>query len=776
MYVAGAFSYMGDVPAYSIARWDGIDWSPLGQGLTFSGTRDMAAFAATGGAPRLYVVANAVGLTSGISKWDGTQWMEAASNSLIYISPGGTNKRPHRLFAMDRDGSGPEGMTLFAAQLETRSVSQTGVDTGALWRLEGQTWVEADGSPPQGIGLVDDMKVFDPDGTGPATAAPYVITYRYWYDLNPIPTTSGSEATISRLDGDTLTPVFTTNAGWFVSLEVFDLDGAGPQEPSLMVSGNFPIPGVGLHVHLARLQGTVLTEVVQDNGSVAPRLQVLDLDEAGPRRPALLVTGNFSTIGGVSANSIAQYDGTAWSGLGPGIAAPSPVYPPVSGLCVFDDDGTGPRPPALYAGGGFVTAGYAPARSIARWDGVFWMPPGQLLNNRVHTLLAQDLGSGPSLYIGGAFSSADGLPAVGIARWDGQQFSALSSGMNNHVDALAAYNGQLVAGGKFTTAGGIAAGHVARWSGSAWLPLGGGVNGNVAALAADGAGGLVAAGTFMNASGAPALRVARWNGAQWSAMGAGLDGEVRALALHGGSVYAGGAFTASGATMVNHVARWNGSAWVAVGSGIPGIVSHLVSHQGRLFAGSTCDTSVCIRAWDGATWSAIPSLTNGSGQATLTALGSVDENGGEPGAPYLYASGEFTAAGSVAAQRLARWDGMLWRAGAVDGVSPGAPARAFAGFGAPPVVYVGGDFQGVVNAADQQTWFLAGYDDCPAPCYANCDGSTSTPVLNINDFVCFQQRFAAADTYANCDQSTLAPTLNVADFICFMNRYAAGCP
>ena len=33
----------------------------------------------------------------------------------------------------------------------------------------------------------------------------------------------------------------------------------------------------------------------------------------------------------------------------------------------------------------------------------------------------------------------------------------------------------------------------------------------------------------------------------------------------------------------------------------------------------------------------------------------------------------------------------------------------------------------------------------PAPCYANCDGSTAAPVLNVNDFVCFQGRFAAAD-------------------------------
>ena len=60
-------------------------------------------------------------------------------------------------------------------------------------------------------------------------------------------------------------------------------------------------------------------------------------------------------------------------------------------------------------------------------------------------------------------------------------------------------------------------------------------------------------------------------------------------------------------------------------------------------------------------------------------------------------------------------------------------------------------------------------------CYANCDGSTTVPFLNVNDFICFQQQFAAGDTYANCDASTTAPVLNVNDFICFQQQFAAGC-
>ena len=61
-------------------------------------------------------------------------------------------------------------------------------------------------------------------------------------------------------------------------------------------------------------------------------------------------------------------------------------------------------------------------------------------------------------------------------------------------------------------------------------------------------------------------------------------------------------------------------------------------------------------------------------------------------------------------------------------------------------------------------------------CYANCDGSTGSPALNIADFGCFLNKFAAGDPYANCDRSAVVPVLTVADFGCFLNKFAAGCP
>jgi hypothetical protein len=63
-----------------------------------------------------------------------------------------------------------------------------------------------------------------------------------------------------------------------------------------------------------------------------------------------------------------------------------------------------------------------------------------------------------------------------------------------------------------------------------------------------------------------------------------------------------------------------------------------------------------------------------------------------------------------------------------------------------------------------------------APCYANCDFSTSIPVLTANDFQCFINAFASGQPYANCDGSTAVPILTANDFQCFLNAFAVGCP
>ncbi|MFN0131103.1 MAG: hypothetical protein ACKVW3_00990 [Phycisphaerales bacterium] len=86
-------------------------------------------------------------------------------------------------------------------------------------------------------------------------------------------------------------------------------------------------------------------------------------------------------------------------------------------------------------------------------------------------------------------------------------------------------------------------------------------------------------------------------------------------------------------------------------------------------------------------------------------------------------------------------------------------------FGDPSLFYI---FQMWTVSADA-IWLS------PGLCYPNCDGSTVTPFLNVNDFVCFVNLFATGDPRANCDGSTVVPALNVNDFNCFNGTFASGC-
>ncbi|WP_306524543.1 hypothetical protein [Dokdonella sp.] len=183
----------------------------------------------------------------------------------------------------------------------------------------------------------------------------------------------------------------------------------------------------------------------------------------------LYAGGEFTAAnGGVLANHIAVWDGSAWSALGPGVG--DTVY-------ALAWDGAGQR---LYAGGDFTTAGGTAANYIAVWNGSAWSALGSGMNSYVHALVWD--GAAQRLYAGGYFTTAGGTAANCIAVWDGSTWSALGSGMDpgiglgmdSAVYALA-WDGaaqRLYAGGDFSWAGGTAANNIAVWDGSAWSAVG----------------------------------------------------------------------------------------------------------------------------------------------------------------------------------------------------------------------------------------------------------------------------------------------------------------
>lgn len=474
---------------------------------------------------------------------------------------------------------------------------------------------------------------------------------------------------------------------------------------------------------------------------------------------------------------------------------------------------------AALAGAGLATSALAQCRNRI-WTGEFSTPATGLSVSRCWALEAIDPdGPGPAtpeLFVGGQFAQAGGLPNTrGLARWDAQRWADVGGGItvpsNASVTGLGRFDPDgsgpmpevLVAAGSFTQIGGVAAPGVATWNGTTWSPLGQGVV------------------TF----------------AGWQTSFAQFDPDGPGPLPH--SLFMAGDFTITG-TGDAGVARWDGQAWhLLVGFNSP-LALAVYDDDGpgpilpALYEGT--DSWPGLYRWDGTTWTPVGGGLR-SALHTVASLRVVDEDGPGPARPTLWVGGFFTVAGpglGIPALNIVRWDGEQWSAigqglpSQVESILPvdesggaaapvihaavvghgvfrwnaagqtwsqlGSAATQFAGFyvhqlaaldedglaGEPPAIYLAGF--GLASVSGVPSAGLARYG---CACYANCDGSGIVPALNVNDFICFMNRFAVglalppaeqlAD-FANCDGSTTPPVLNVNDYVCFNNRFASGCP
>ncbi len=343
----------------------------------------------------------------------------------------------------------------------------------------------------------------------------------------------------------------------------------------------------------------------------------------------------------------------------------------------WDPDGDGPLPSMLFAGGQFSSIGGVTANNIAAWDGASWRPliEGAIngIDAEVHALRVHD----GALIVAGSFSRAGGgdnaEDAVNIARWDGQAWSPLGQGLLSEgsiVEALEVYDGELYAGGYFLLTGaGVHVSHMARWDGSAWQPVAGGVSGNpgpgyahVRDLKAYN-GELWVGGWFSSAGAVAAANIARWDGSAWLAAGGGLGSpdaaeRVSALEIHNGQLYAAGSFRGSDES--NNVAFWTGSTWEYLAGGVDGPdaseVFALKSYAHELYVGGnfTLDGGApgnLIAKWDGTAWTSLEGFLSG---ASVRGLGL------HAGAGALVVCGDFDAAGQLRLNSIGTWHGGAW--------------------------------------------------------------------------------------------------------------------
>lgn len=604
------------------------------------------------------------------------------------------------------DGTGP--VLVAGGSFQTAGGAQ--VNRVAKW--DGQFWSALGGGLN---GLVRSLCVHD-DGTGPALIAGGSFTQA-----------DGAPALgLARWTGRQWTRMGAgvTANGQPASVHVL-LSGVDANGPCLYIGGDFTAVDGVQATRIAKFSAQSWSALGIGCDDLVSALTMHN-DGSGL---ALFAGGRFLTAGGLPAWRVAKWSGTAWSGLFLGVSGG--FEPQVRALATFD----GPNGHELLVSGQFKLAGGLATNSIASWNGSAWSnwlapagtititlaalavkdgiiyaagsQPGQVtMFNGAWTVLGPGIvsfsgpralrwvrigkGGDPVLYTGGSLTGSDGISMPRISRFVDGAWLPLSNAVNGHIRGLVVDDGgsveapSLFALGRFTAIGGLSFRRIAQWNGTVWSSVGGGVGGgsdiSVTSMLTRRIGGVterIFAGRFTTAGTATVNGIARWDGSTWTGFGTGLNlvsvsTEIRDISFfrsdgptdEDDDLIAAGSFASIGGSQKSNIAKWNGTTWLALADGLNGAVNALVVHDdgvgagplliaGGAFTASGSTSLARIARWDGVGWTPLGGGLNG----TVFAMLSLETKEG----PRLLVAGAFTSAGSsVPAKRVAVWNGLEW--------------------------------------------------------------------------------------------------------------------
>jgi hypothetical protein len=135
----------------------------------------------------------------------------------------------------------------------------------------------------------------------------------------------------------------------------------------------------------------------------------------------------------------------------------------------------------------------------------------------------------------------------------------------------------------------------------------------------------------------------------------GVAGRVAAIASDGeGNIYVGGYFRAAGNKIVNNVAKWDGSSWSALGTGTNGEVKGIAFVGGSIYIAGIFTTAGGVPAnyvakWNGSTWSPV-------GSGPPAPVYDLEVSGND-----IYVSGGMTdPSDNTTSGYVAKWTGNSW--------------------------------------------------------------------------------------------------------------------
>lgn len=430
------------------------------------------------------------------------------------------------------------------------------------------------------------------------------------------------------------------------------------------------------------------------------------------------ISGYFSTVGGVAANSVAKWNGSVWSPLDNG----------TNGTTFLSMQGTN-----LIATGAFTTAGLVVANHVAMWNGIAWTVMGAGFNYEGYNVCVYN----NEIYVAGLFDHSGTTPINYIAKWNGNTWIDAGTGFNIYTGlGLAKSSKYFVAYGGPGTVNNSNMGSIAQWNGTQWSTIGNGVNGNIYAMAAYN-NKILIGGDFTEVGGIKANRFAMWDGNKWDTLpNEFTNGSVNAIAIWNNEIYAGGNFNLNNNLSNNYLVKWNGTNWMPVGNDVDYTVFALEQQGNKLYVGGEFTNSGGVSAnkiasWDGINWSSLGTGTNNTVKSIKA-----DTAGN------IYVGGVFTIAGATTVNRIAKWNGSAWSAMAF-GVNNIVNSVGISPLGE---VYIGGQFDIAVNGG-----LVNHFAKFNGTNWVNVGGSFPTISNNVANiiFVCGQMYVCGSLTNAS---------------------------
>ncbi len=278
---------------------------------------------------------------------------------------------------------------------------------------------------------------------------------------------------------------------------------SGGASPKLLLAGSF------VSSSFAILNGVQVVDLATGLSGPLGTGLFYEVDDIDVAANGDIVAGSVSGVPGALTGPVDVWDGTAWTHL-----------PQANGIIysvVWLPNGD------IVAGGNFSLIGGVAANNIARWNGTAWQPLGAGVTGTVRSMVVTPNGT---VVVGTFAGPGTGVDANGIALWDpAAGWTAIGLGATGQSAQVGTVhllpNGDILGAGTFvlpTWSGNT----VARWDGSDWTEVGGGIHGIVLAFTELPNGDLCAGGFFSSAAGMPANNIARLVNNSWEAIGAGL--------------------------------------------------------------------------------------------------------------------------------------------------------------------------------------------------------------------------------------------------------------